>query len=62
MIPADDLVLNAVTAHMRRWAPGPGQILITNRLGKLMQRNSFGYCWREAVKAAGLPAGTRFPT
>jgi integrase len=25
VIPADDLVLNAVTAHMRRWAPGPGQ-------------------------------------
>ena len=25
-----------------------------------MQRNSFGMCWREAVEAAGLPAGTRF--
>jgi len=60
VIPVDDLVLNAVTAHMQRWAPGPAQVLITNRLGRPVQRNSFGYCWREAVKAARLPAGTRF--
>jgi len=25
-----------------------------------VQRNSFGFCWREAVKAAELPEGTRF--
>jgi integrase len=60
VIPVDDLVLNAITAHMQRWAPGAGQILITNRLGRPVQRNSFGFCWREAVEAAGLPAGTRF--
>ena len=60
VIPLDDLVLNAVTAHMQRWAAGPGQLLITNRLGRPVQRNSFGHCWREAVKAAGLLGGTRF--
>jgi integrase len=60
VIPADDLVLNAVTAHMQRWQPGPGQLLITNRLGGPVQRNSFGFCWREAVREAGLPEGTRF--
>jgi integrase len=60
VVPADGLVLNAVTAHMQRWAPGPGRLLITNRLGRPVQRNSFGFCWREAVKAAGLPEGTRF--
>jgi integrase len=60
VVPADDLVVNAVTAHMQRWAPGPGQLLITNRLGRPVQRNSFGHCWREAVKAAKLPEGTRF--
>jgi integrase len=60
VILADDLVLNEVTAHMQRWAPGPWQLLITNRLGRPVQRNSFGFCWREAVKAAGLPEGTRF--
>jgi integrase len=60
VIPVDDLVLNAITGHMQRWAPGPYRLLITNRLGKPVQRNSFGHCWREAVEAAGLPAGTRF--
>jgi integrase len=60
VVPVDDLVLNAVTAHMQRWRPGPGGVLISNRLGKPVQRNSFGYCWREAVRMAGLPAGTRF--
>ena len=60
VIPIDDLMLNAVTAHMQRWAPGAGQLLVTNRLGRPVQRNSFGHCWREAVMAADLPEGTRF--
>jgi integrase len=60
VVPADDLVLSAVTAHMQRWQPGPGHVLITNRLGGPVQRNSFGFCWREAVKAAWLQEGTRF--
>ena len=60
VVPVDDLVLTAVTEHMRRWQPGPGELLITNRLGKPVQRNSFGHCWREAVSAAGLTPGTRF--
>jgi len=42
VIPVDDLVLNAITAHMQRWAPGPHQLLVTNRLGQPVQRNSFG--------------------
>ena len=45
---------------MQRWVPGPGRLLITNRLGRPVQRNSFGFCWREAVREAGLPEGTRF--
>jgi len=44
----------------KRWQPGPGLLLITNRLGSPVQRNSFGFCWREAVKEAKLPEGTRF--
>lgn len=43
-------MLNEITVHMQRWAPGPHQILITNRLGQPVRRNSFG--WREAVAAA----------
>jgi integrase len=60
VVPVDDLVLNAASAHMRRWQPGPGGVLITNRLGRPVQRNSFGHSSREAVRAAGLPEGTRF--
>jgi integrase len=60
VVPVDDLVLTAVTEHMRRWQSGPSELLITNRLGKPVQRNSFGHCWREAVSAAGLAPGTRF--
>jgi hypothetical protein len=36
--PADDLVLNTVTAHMQRCAPGPGQLLVTNRLEHPVQQ------------------------
>lgn len=60
VIPADDWVLAEITAHMQAYAPGPGQVIVTNRCGRVAQRNSFGTCWREAVAAAGLPAGTRF--
>lgn len=31
-MPADDFVLQAITAHMQRWKPA-GQLIITNRLG-----------------------------
>ncbi|HEU5160656.1 MAG TPA: tyrosine-type recombinase/integrase, partial [Streptosporangiaceae bacterium] len=30
------------------------------RIGRMVQRSSFGDCWREAVERAGLPKGTRF--
>src|SRR5690242_13239432 len=65
VVPVDDLVLSAITAHMQRWAPGPHQLLVTNRLGQPVQRNTFGKCWREAVSTARTcgkppaPDGTR---
>ena len=59
-IPADDWVLNEITAHIRRYGTGPGGVIVTNRLHKVAQRNAFGTCWRAAVAAARLPAGTRF--
>lgn len=64
-VPLDDVVLTAATEHMQRWAPGPHQLIITNRCGGPVQRNSFGHCWREAVADARTcgkppaPAGTR---
>jgi integrase len=57
VVPVDDFVLQKVAAHIERW---PGELLVTNRLGKPVQRNSFGHCWREVVAAADLPAGIRF--
>ena len=59
-IPADDWVLNEINTHIQRYGTGPGGVIVTNRLGKVAQRNAFGTCWRKAVAAAGLPGGTRF--
>ncbi|MBG0818205.1 site-specific integrase [Planomonospora sp. ID82291] len=59
-LPADDLVLTEITAHMQKWDPGPHQLITTNRCGRAVQRSSFWTCWSEAVEAAGLPKGTRF--
>lgn len=59
-VPADDMLLEEITNHMQEWAPGPGGVIVTNRFKKVVQRSSFGSCWRPAVKKAGLPKGTRF--
>jgi integrase len=59
-IPADDWVLNEINTHIQRYGTGPSRVIVTNRLGKVAQRNAFGTCWRNAVAAAVLPAGTRF--
>jgi len=34
-------------------------VIVTNAAGRIAQRNSFGDRWRAAVRAAGLPPGTR---
>jgi integrase len=54
VVPVDSVVLNAIAEHMRRSPPGPGGLLITNRLGRPVQRNSFGQWWRAAFEVAGL--------
>lgn len=59
-LPADDMVLTEITAHMQKWEPEPHQLITTNRSGRPVQRSSFWTCWSEAVDAAGLPKGTRF--
>jgi integrase len=60
LIPADDWVLSGITAHLQRYGPGPSGVIVTDTAGRIAQRNSFGHCWRAAVKAAGLPPGTRY--
>jgi hypothetical protein len=51
-IPADEWVLNEISAHVQRFGTGPGEVIVTNRLGKVAQRNAFGDCWRKAVADA----------
>jgi integrase len=60
VVPVDDVVLESITAHQQQWPPGPGGLLVTNRLGRPVRRSSFGDCWRDAVESVGAPEGTRF--
>lgn len=60
VVPVDDVVLHAVSEHLRRWPAGPAELVVTNRSGRPVGRSSFQHCWVEAVAEAGLPAGTRF--
>lgn len=41
-IPVDDLLLQEITAHMQKYPPGDGtvQVLISNREGRVPQRNT----------------------
>lgn len=59
-VPVDETILSKVAAHMQEWPVNSTGLVVTNRLNKMLQRGSFGWCWREAVKSAGLPEGTRF--
>jgi integrase len=53
-IPADEWVLNEISAHVQRFGTGPGEVIVTNRLGKVAQRGSFGDRWRQAVADARI--------
>jgi integrase len=60
VVPVDDIVLEKVSEHIGSFPAAASDLLITNKDGRPVQRNSFGWCWRAAVQAAGLPPGTRF--
>jgi integrase len=53
-IPADEWVLSEISAHVQRFGTGPGEVIVTNRLGKVARRNSFGDRWRLAVADARI--------
>lgn len=59
-VPLDDLILSKVSEHLARWPVNGTGLVMTNRCGRMVQRSSFGDCWRKAVADAGLPPGTRF--
>jgi hypothetical protein len=56
-------VLNEISTHVQRFGTGPGEVIVTNRLGKVAQRNAFGDRWRLAVAVArtcGKPSVSAF--
>jgi len=53
-------VLEEISAHLKRCGTGHAQVIMSNAAGRIIRRNAFGDSWRAAVKAAGLPVGTRF--
>lgn len=60
IVPIDDVVLESIAEHIRRWPTTDNGLLVTNRLGGPVRRSSFTNRWRAAVTKAGLPTGTRF--
>ncbi len=59
-VPADDWVLEAITAHLAAFGQGPGGVIMQSEHGKIAPASTFTDAWRTAVAAAGLPKGTRF--
>jgi integrase len=53
VVPLDDMVLELLTEHMRRW-PSPS-LLLTSKVNKPVQRSVFEMCWKKAATAAGRP-------
>lgn len=60
VIPIDDMLFDEINRHLSTYDAGPNGLIITNRLGNIVQRSSFGHCWRDAVEKSGVPVGTRF--
>jgi hypothetical protein len=59
-VPVGDWVLEEISSHLERYGTGPAQVIMSNAAGQIIRRSAFGDSWRAAVKAAGLPVGTRF--
>jgi integrase len=58
-IPLPQVVVDALAAHLAEFSAGPDGLVFTLS-GKPITRSTFGYKWRAAVKASGLPDGTGF--
>lgn len=58
-IPLPQVVVEALAAHLAAFPPGPDGLVFT-WAGKPLRRSTFGYRWRAAADAAGLPDGTGF--
>lgn len=54
-IPAADVVLEALAAHIAEHGTGDDGLLFTNTVGGPIRRTRFSEVWRPAARAAGLP-------
>lgn len=52
VVPIGDWVIEEIAAHLERFGPGPGQIIMFNAARRITRRNHFGAMWRSAVAAA----------
>lgn len=59
-IPLPDVVLVALTEHMRAFPPGEDGLLFTNDQGGPIRRTRFSDLWRPVARAAGLEPGTGY--
>jgi integrase len=61
IVPADDWVLDAISAHLAAgFGPGPDQVIMTSVHDRIVPTTTFTDDWRDAVAEVGLPKGTRF--
>ncbi|MGH8973893.1 MAG: tyrosine-type recombinase/integrase [Acidimicrobiia bacterium] len=58
-VPLPDVVLEALSEHVRRFPP-VGEQLFTDEDGRLLHRGRFNTMWRKAAAAAGVAKGTGF--
>ncbi len=52
VVPVSDWVIEEIAAHLERFGPGPGQVIMSNAARRIIRRNGFGDMWRSAVAAA----------
>lgn len=59
-VPVDDVITQKIAEHMSTYELGPHGLLVTTSRGTPVGPSTFTYHWKRAVKAVGLPEGTRF--
>jgi integrase len=59
-VPVGAWVMQEVTAHLQRYGPAPGGVIMANAAGHIIRRSASGDMWQATVRSAGLPAGTSY--
>jgi integrase len=56
-LPVPALVIDALSAHLAKFGPGPDRLVFTNDAGAAIRRPRFSDVWQPAARAAGLERG-----